>query len=157
MMSFPVQQWLDLESIESLGLTVQYLIELNMTRAIISWILLLLCSQGTVGADDVIQKPKILWGHKDSSVHMNCTHNKGSTYRLMYWYRQRQGQTMRLIAFTTSYTEPEYEDSELNKFVANKTVAENGSLTVNNLQPNDSATYFCSVSEYTVYQTQGRA
>ncbi len=75
----------------------------------------------------------------------------------MYWYRQLQGQTMRLVAFTTSYTESEYEDSELKTFVANKTVLESGSLTVNNLQPNDSAIYFCSVSEYTVYQTQGRA
>ncbi len=64
---------------------------------------------------------------------------------------------MRLIAFTTSYSDPQYGDSELNKFVANKTVPESGSLTEQNLQPNDSATYFCSVSEYTVYQTQGRA
>ncbi len=41
--------------------------------------------------------------------------------------------------------------------MANKTVLECGSLTVNNLQPNDSAIYFCSVREYTVYQTQRRA
>ncbi len=110
-----------------------------------------------MGADDVIQEPKILWGQKESSVHMNCTHFKGSTYKLMYWYRQLQGQTMRLVAFTTSYTKPEYEDSELNKFRANKTVPENGSLTVQNVQPNDSGIYFCSVSEYTVYQTKRRA
>ncbi len=75
------------------------------------------------------------------TVHMNCTHNKVSDYRLMYWYRQLQGQTMRLIAFTTSYSKPEYEESELNKFVANKTVPERGSLTEQNFQPNDSATY----------------
>ncbi|KAL1258064.1 hypothetical protein QQF64_011308, partial [Cirrhinus molitorella] len=101
-------------------------------------------NDGTVGADDVIQEPKILWGQKESSVQMNCTHNKGSTYRLMYWYRQRQGQTMRLVAFTTSYTPPEYEDSEANKFLANKTIAESGFLTVKNLEPSDSAIYFCS-------------
>ncbi len=41
----------------------------------------------------------------------------------------------------TSYTEPEYEDSELNKFMANKTVPESGSLTVQNVQPNDSGIY----------------
>ncbi len=64
---------------------------------------------------------------------------------------------MRLVAFTTSYTEPKYEDSKVNKFMANKTVPERGSLTVQNVQPNDSGIYFCSVSEYTVYQTQRRA
>uniref|UniRef100_A0A671RW03 Ig-like domain-containing protein n=1 Tax=Sinocyclocheilus anshuiensis TaxID=1608454 RepID=A0A671RW03_9TELE len=105
---------------------------------------------------DVVQEP-ILWKAKGSSAVMNCKQNKRLNIQRMYWYRQRQGQTMRLIAFTTSFTEPEYGDSELNKFMANKTTAESGALTVNNLQPNDSATYFCSVSEYTVYQTQGRA
>ncbi|RXN37567.1 T-cell receptor beta variable [Labeo rohita] len=40
---------------------------------------------------------------------------------------------MRLIAFTTSYTPPEYKES--NKFLASKEVPESGSLTVENLQP----------------------
>ncbi len=113
------------------------------------------CTGTTVG-DGVSQKPAVLYELKGKSAQINCMHNKGSDYRLMSWYRQLQGQTMRLVAFTTSYTEPEYEDSELNKFRANKTVPEKGSLTVTNFQPNDSAIYFCSVSEHTVYQTQRR-
>ncbi|KAK9960003.1 hypothetical protein ABG768_010084 [Culter alburnus] len=127
-----------------------------MTSDIISLILLLHLSQGTMGGDDVVQEPKILWEQKGKSAYMNCTHRKGSTYKLMYWYRQRPGETMRLVAFTTTYTEPEYGDSEKNKFLANKTVPENRALTVKNLEPDDSAIYFCSVSEYTVNQTQGR-
>ncbi|ROJ19160.1 Immunoglobulin iota chain [Anabarilius grahami] len=111
---------------------------------------------GTMGGDDVVQEPKILWEQNGKSAYMNCTHSKGSTYRLMYWYRQRPGETMRLVAFTTSYTEPEYGDSEKNKFLANKTVPENGSLTVKNLEPDDSAIYFCAVSEHSESNTRQR-
>lgn len=59
---------------------------------------------------------------------------------------------MRLVAFTTSYSDP---DSESNKVLANKAVPESGSLTVKNLEADDRALYFCSVSKYTVYQTLG--
>ncbi|KAL1258073.1 hypothetical protein QQF64_011317 [Cirrhinus molitorella] len=104
------------------------------------------CAVRTALGDDVLQKPVILYELKGKSAQINCMHNKGSDYRLMYWYQQRQGQTMRLIAFITSYSDPEYADSEQNKFVANKTVPESGSLTVKNLEPNDSAMYFCSVT-----------
>uniref|UniRef100_A0A672MZ24 Ig-like domain-containing protein n=1 Tax=Sinocyclocheilus grahami TaxID=75366 RepID=A0A672MZ24_SINGR len=99
------------------------------------------------GDSDVSQVPSVLMAVNGSSVQLNCTHKKDFIFTQMYWYRQRSGQTMTLIVFT----------STLDKFVANKTVAESGSLTVNNFQPNDSATYLCSLSEYTVYQTQGRA
>lgn len=98
-------------------------------------ILLMHCfCTGTAVGEDVLQKPAILYELKGKSAQINCTHNKDSDYRLMYWYRQRQGQTMRLVAFTTSYSDPEYGDSEPNKFVANKTVPESGSLTVDNLE-----------------------
>ncbi|RXN36806.1 immunoglobulin iota chain-like protein [Labeo rohita] len=102
----------------------------------------------TAVGEDVLQKPAILYELKGKSAQINCTHNKDSDYRLMYWYRQRQGQTMRLVAFTTSYSDPEYGDSEPNKFVANKTVPESGSLTVDNLELDDSAIYFCSTKSY---------
>ncbi|ROJ19162.1 hypothetical protein DPX16_14429 [Anabarilius grahami] len=61
----------------------------------------------------------------------------------MYWYRQRQGQTMTLIVFTSSLSKPDYGDSDSNKFSANKTVPERGYLTVNNVESDDSAVYFC--------------
>uniref|UniRef100_A0A8C1YM98 Ig-like domain-containing protein n=1 Tax=Cyprinus carpio TaxID=7962 RepID=A0A8C1YM98_CYPCA len=86
---------------------------------------------------NVNQSPSNLIKSERDNAELVCEYNIPS-YTRIFWYKQTL-------------------DSELNKFVANKTVAENGSLTVNNLQPNDSATYFCSVSEYTVHQTQGRA
>ncbi len=88
---------------------------------------------------------------KGSSVQLNCTHKKDSTFIQMYWYRQRPGQTMTLIVFTSTYmSSPDYGDSDTNKFPVIKTDAESGSLTVNNVKSDDSAVYFCSVRQHTV-------
>lgn len=90
---------------------------------------------------------------KGSSAQMNCTHKKDISFNQMYWYRQRQGQTMTLIVFTSSLSKPDYGDSDPNKFSADKTVPERGSLTVNNVESDDSAVYFCSVKQHTVKWT----
>ncbi len=87
---------------------------------------------------------------KGSSVQLNCTHKKDFTFIQMYWYQQRPGQTMTLIVFTSTLSSPDYGDSDPNKFPVIKTDAESGSLTVNNVESDDSAVYFCSVSKHTV-------
>uniref|UniRef100_A0A672MVF1 Ig-like domain-containing protein n=1 Tax=Sinocyclocheilus grahami TaxID=75366 RepID=A0A672MVF1_SINGR len=102
------------------------------------------------GISDVSKVPSVLMAVKGSSVQLNCT-QKGFLFVQTYWYQQRPGQTMTLIVFTNTYTQPEYGDFDP-YFSVIKTVPESGSLTVNNL-----ATYFCSMSEYTVYQTLGIA
>ncbi len=78
---------------------------------------------------------------------MNCIQNKGATYSLMYWYKQRPGETMKLIVITNAYGEPEFGDVDKNKFDAEKSDTRNGSLTVKDLEPDDSAIYFCSASD----------
>ena len=77
-------------------------------------------STGTMGGDDVVQEPTILWKPKASSADMNCTHNKGISYYQMYWYRQRPGETMSLIVFTVANSKPEFGDVKENKFEAHK-------------------------------------
>uniref|UniRef100_A0A8C1P864 Ig-like domain-containing protein n=1 Tax=Cyprinus carpio TaxID=7962 RepID=A0A8C1P864_CYPCA len=118
-----------------------------MTRAIITLILLL---HSTVGGDGVVQEPKIIWETKNGSASLNCSHNKGSSYYQMYWYRQRPGETMRLIVFTMTNSKPEFGDVDEKKFEAQKSVPESGSLKVNHLEPDDSGIYFCAVSEHSV-------
>uniref|UniRef100_A0A671SBV2 Ig-like domain-containing protein n=1 Tax=Sinocyclocheilus anshuiensis TaxID=1608454 RepID=A0A671SBV2_9TELE len=109
-----------------------------MTRAIITLILLQHCSQ-----DDVIQEPKIIWEPKNGSTTLNCKHNKGISYYQMYWYRQRPGETMRLIVFTTTGSKPDFGDVDEKKFEAQKSDAESESLKVKDLEPDDSGIYFC--------------
>uniref|UniRef100_A0A672MZF6 Ig-like domain-containing protein n=1 Tax=Sinocyclocheilus grahami TaxID=75366 RepID=A0A672MZF6_SINGR len=90
----------------------------------------------------------VLMAVNGSSVQLNCTHKKDSSFVQMYWYRQRPGQTMTLIVFTSTLSSKhDYADSDPNKFPAIKTVPESGSLTVNNVESDDSAVYFCSVRQ----------
>ncbi|KAK9960009.1 hypothetical protein ABG768_010090 [Culter alburnus] len=124
-----------------------------MMRNIILLILSVHWSQGT---SDVSQSPDVLMAVKGSSAQMNCTHKKDILHNQMYWYRQRQGQTMTLIVFTSTSSKPDYGDSDPNKFEVHKSVPENGSLTVKNAQPDDSAIYFCLVSKHSESNTEGR-
>ncbi len=73
---------------------------------------------------------------------------------LMYWYKQRPGETMKLIVITNAYGEPEFGDGvDKNKFDTEKSEPKEGSLTVKDLEPDDSAIYFCSASEHSVSKT----
>ncbi|KAL7872935.1 hypothetical protein AOLI_G00120060 [Acnodon oligacanthus] len=101
--------------------------------------------KGVVRADDVIQSD-IIWAQMGQSATIDCRHTKGATYNEMYWYIQHQGESMKLIVITATYIQqPQFgEGVDENKFSAKKTVAENGSLTVTDLDSADSAVYYCA-------------
>ncbi|KAG7238036.1 hypothetical protein INR49_031390 [Caranx melampygus] len=62
---------------------------------------------------------------------------------------QLPGEGMKQIVYTTSYTAHDYGSGfTKDKFPAEKNDTETGSLTVKELQRNDSAVYFCAVSEH---------
>ncbi|KAK2843655.1 hypothetical protein Q7C36_011870 [Tachysurus vachellii] len=98
----------------------------------------------------VTQIPSVAWNLKGDSAEMKCSHNKDAGYNKMYWFRQRQGQSMELIVYITTSNQPDFGSVDKNKFSAIKKIAANGSLTVNDLDTEDSAVYFCAVSEHSV-------
>lgn len=105
-------------------------------------------STGLAGGSDVTQT-LILWRLKGESATMGCHHTKDASYYQMYWYRQLPGEGMKQIVYTTPTTEPEYgPDFSKDKFPANKSTPENGTLTVNTLVPEDNGMYFCAVSKH---------
>ncbi|KAL6477476.1 hypothetical protein MHYP_G00133110 [Metynnis hypsauchen] len=122
-----------------------------MIRNIIIIIQSLYWIQGITRADDVIQ-PNMIFAQMGQSATVTCEHTKGAAYTQMYWFRQVQGESMKLIAFTASYTkETEFGDGfDDKKFSTNKKVPESGSLTVTDLDSADSAVYYCSVKEHSV-------
>ncbi|KAK6304884.1 hypothetical protein J4Q44_G00254700 [Coregonus suidteri] len=109
---------------------------------------LLLCAAGLVEGSEVTQTPTILWGLKDSDAQMNCSHTKGAAYYQMYWYRQRPGEGMKQVVFTSSYSKPDYGAFGEDKYPTVKTDAESGSFTVKKVEAGDSGMYFCAVSEH---------
>uniref|UniRef100_A0A3P9BZF0 Ig-like domain-containing protein n=1 Tax=Maylandia zebra TaxID=106582 RepID=A0A3P9BZF0_9CICH len=104
----------------------------------------LLCCQ----SQDVFQQPEIRWSYVNKAAHMNCSHNKDKGHNQMYWYIQRPGETMRLIVYTVFGGKPDYGGAPENKYSASKEAIENGALTVNDLQQNDTGVYFCAVSKH---------
>uniref|UniRef100_A0A667YGP7 Ig-like domain-containing protein n=1 Tax=Myripristis murdjan TaxID=586833 RepID=A0A667YGP7_9TELE len=97
---------------------------------------------------DVTQQPEIMWSSTSKSAEMNCSHKRDAGHSQMYWYRQRPGEAMSLIVFTAVGVEPDYVGDTQQKYSAVKTVVESGALTVKDLQPEDSAVYFCAVSKH---------
>lgn len=95
------------------------------------------------------QHPAIGWSSVSGSVEMNCSHNRDVGHTQMYWYRQPPGQTMTLVVYTIYRGQTDY-GKEVNKakYTAVKDTVETGALTVRNLKPEDSGTYFCAVSKH---------
>ncbi|KAI5618821.1 hypothetical protein C0J50_21492, partial [Silurus asotus] len=107
------------------------------------------CSSSVLAEDSgVTQIPSVAWHLKGKSVEIKCSHNKGGTYYQMYWYRQRQGESMELIVYTKTTGDPEFGSVDQNKFSTVKEIVQNGSLTVKDLDTEDSAVYFCAVKEH---------
>ncbi|XP_040915920.1 uncharacterized protein LOC121196839 [Toxotes jaculatrix] len=105
-----------------------------------------LSDSGLIDGSDITQTP-VLWVDKGNHATMDCNHTKGSTFRLMYWFQQLPGETMKQIVLTTAYSDPEYEGGfSKDKFPTKKSDTETGSLTVEKVEPGDSGVYFCAVS-----------
>ena len=97
---------------------------------------------------DVTQFPATSWSYVSKSAEMNCSHNKDAGHSQMYWFRQRYGETMTLIVFTAYGANPDYGKSPEDKYSTVRENFKSGALTVKNVQPEDSAVYFCAVSKH---------
>ncbi|KAG8013114.1 T-cell receptor beta-2 chain C region, partial [Nibea albiflora] len=88
-----------------------------------------------------VTQTSLLWKYKDQSATMNCSHTMDFTFYHMYWYRQRPGEKMKQIVFTTPTPPHIYEIGfSDDKFPAQKKDTQTGSLTVKKLLPEDSST-----------------
>ncbi|KPP79546.1 hypothetical protein Z043_100851 [Scleropages formosus] len=104
--------------------------------------------QSDTEGNDVTQAPRIIWKSQGENATMSCSHNKGSLYSQMYWYRQRPGESIELVVFTAVGSDPDFGTFNKEKFDVVKTVAESGSFTMKDLEPGDNGVYFCAVSQH---------
>ncbi|KAL4656183.1 hypothetical protein GN956_G5624 [Arapaima gigas] len=106
----------------------------------------LLITAGLSKGVNIIQRIPVLFaqpGVRTETLH--CEHDD-NTYYTMLWYRQTAG-AMDLLAYSGSENsatiEPPFKDS---KYTMNRPETLKSSLEIKNLQPNDSAVYFCAAS-----------
>ncbi len=98
-------------------------------------------------AKTVLQSPDDLIKNQNESSVIVCSNNI-QNYDRMLWYKQSQDMTgLKLMGylFTNENIEPEFT----NKIKLEGDAKRNGTLTINNLGPEDSAVYFCA-AYYTV-------
>uniref|UniRef100_A0AAR2KTU0 Ig-like domain-containing protein n=1 Tax=Pygocentrus nattereri TaxID=42514 RepID=A0AAR2KTU0_PYGNA len=100
------------------------------------------------GDSGVTQTSRILWAQKGKYAEITCNHDKGGFYFHMYWFRQQQEKPMVLIVYTSTTSELDYGNFSQEKFSVTKERGESGSFTVKNVESDDSALYFCAVSEH---------
>ncbi|MGH0170839.1 UNVERIFIED_CONTAM: hypothetical protein FKN15_059614 [Acipenser sinensis] len=99
----------------------------------------------------VSQTPQVLLQGAQGSAGMFCEHDGDSSYTQMYWYRQLRGQGIQLLVFSDFYKDPEFEkDFSKDRYEVKRPAVTKGSLKIMNLEPSDSALYFCLFTDFSV-------
>ncbi|MBN3311913.1 TVB4 protein, partial [Atractosteus spatula] len=96
----------------------------------------------------VSQTPLILWNNTGESVSIRCEHQGGVNYNAMYWFRQLPGERIQLIVYSAVGIDPDFGQLSKEKYDVKKPEAQKGSFSVKNLEPGDSATYFCAAGKH---------
>uniref|UniRef100_A0A3B3CRC5 Ig-like domain-containing protein n=1 Tax=Oryzias melastigma TaxID=30732 RepID=A0A3B3CRC5_ORYME len=91
---------------------------------------------------------------KSPGQSMTCRHTKDKGHNQMYWFRQRPGEAMTLVAYIAFGGTPDYGGGPQTKFSVVKESIEEGALTVKDLQPDDAGRYFCAVSKHSDARSQ---
>lgn len=118
------------------------------------WKLLVLVSLhwlAGVIANSEVSQTSVLMQRQGENATIECSHTKGASYFQMYWFRQLPGKTMERVVFTTTVSKQhDFGTFSQDKYSATKTVADSGTFSVKNLEPQDQGVYFCAVSEHGV-------
>ncbi|MGH0171888.1 UNVERIFIED_CONTAM: hypothetical protein FKN15_062062 [Acipenser sinensis] len=106
-------------------------------------------SRGPSQGIGVSQTPQVLLQGAGGSAGVFCEHDGGISYNEMYWYRQLRGQGIQLLVFSMFGSAPQFEkDFNEERYEVNRPTATKGSLKIKQLEPGDSALYFCSAIKH---------
>ncbi|KAJ0062930.1 hypothetical protein NL108_009421, partial [Boleophthalmus pectinirostris] len=89
--------------------------------------------------------PRIV--NNSTEVRINCHHDE-SDKNVMLWYKQLQDGQMKLIVYSYFGSDPVFEKDFLKRFEMKRTDRQTGALIISNVEPNDSAMYFCAASTH---------
>lgn len=99
-------------------------------------------------ANHVDQNPPDLIKTRQESTDLYCSHSIPN-HEVMLWYKQSDSNHLQFLGYL-NLNFPYPEDSLKSKIDLDGDGRNKGKLTVKNLQPNDSAVYFCAVRRHGV-------
>ncbi|KAL7872931.1 hypothetical protein AOLI_G00120020 [Acnodon oligacanthus] len=104
-----------------------------------------LCLTGfSSAAQNVNQTPPDLFKNKEKFAELHCSHSIPS-YQVILWYKQYENKFSLLGYLNLGSKFP--EEALKTKITLDGNGRNNSTLTITNLQPNDSAVYFCAASQ----------
>ncbi len=111
------------------------------------WLVILLFT-GLSHSNKVDQSPSNVIKKQGESAVIQCLH-RVPNYNQFNWYRQNQGQEFTFMGYLL-LTGPNSEKEFTENIEMSGNGKSNGSVTIKNLAPSDSAVYFCA-AYYTVF------
>ncbi|KAB0345809.1 hypothetical protein FD754_022735 [Muntiacus muntjak] len=118
------------------------------------WVFLAFTFSGSSVAQKVTQGQPDVSRQVGQSVTLNCRYETSWTTYYLYWYKQLPSGQMAYVIHQDSLVSNAWKDRySVNFKKADKSI----SLTISALQLEDSAKYFCALSELTVLEVIGKA
>ncbi|CAN0538447.1 unnamed protein product [Rangifer tarandus platyrhynchus] len=124
-----------------------------MVLSSLLWVFLAFTFSGSGVAQKVTQDQPDVSSQVGQSVTLNCRYEISWTAYYLYWYKQLPSGQMTYVIHQDSLVSNERKDRySVNFKRADKSI----SLTISALQLEDSAKYFCALSELTVLEVIGK-
>ncbi|KAG8543449.1 hypothetical protein GDO81_024624, partial [Engystomops pustulosus] len=101
---------------------------------------------GLSQAIDVTQEQRSLIIQPGNKVDLSCEHDDTSGTYNMYWYQQRSGHSLKLIAMSIGLSTPTVEKEFEGHWTMSKEDAKRSSLRKDKAEAQDTAVYFCASS-----------
>uniref|UniRef100_A0A8C4RTS2 Ig-like domain-containing protein n=1 Tax=Erpetoichthys calabaricus TaxID=27687 RepID=A0A8C4RTS2_ERPCA len=100
------------------------------------------CKINNIYILQVNQSPPNIIVQQKQSVKINC--HQSDTNNNMYWYRQQSSTELQLVVHSPYLSTPEYGHNIEDRFSITRSVVENITLQIENVQTSDTGFYLCA-------------
>nr|DBA14783.1 TPA: hypothetical protein GDO54_004070 [Pyxicephalus adspersus] len=94
-----------------------------------------------------VTQDKFIIGQSGKSAELKCEHER-TNYYSMYWYQQKVQQGLKLMVHSTNAGDNGKMEDGFSSWTLSRTHIVNSTLILPSVSPEDSAAYFCAISQH---------